>query len=617
MRVLHVVRQFSPSVGGLEDFVLNLATRQRSCGIEAEVLSLDRIFSERGRRLSCKDEIEGIPITRIGYTGSRRYPLAPASLSCLRPYDLVHVHGVDFFCDYLSITQPLHRKPLVLTTHGGFFHTQKSMALKRLYFLTVTRSVLKRFAAVFASSEHDYELFQLILDERLRLIENGVDTRKLANCAAEQFAPAFVAIGRFAEHKGLERLLMLHEALCEHLPGARLELIGNDWDGTLQVVRRRLESMRHADSVRISTGLDDERLRNALGASCVFLSASRYEGFGLALVEAMSAGLIPIVNSIPSFRSILDQARVGLALDYTQDPAQLADKIAGFVRALSARYREARAAAIAASNRYDWKQVERRYAEAYEAVLGVRQRSILGVNIKVMRRSAAIAALDEARAHGGRLNLAFANANNLNIAVRDAEYRASLRRFLVLNDGLGVDIASRVKFGQAFAENLNGTDFLPSYLDATSQPLRLYLLGSTERVVRKATQRFRQLWPQHQVVGCRNGYFEHAHEIDRACFEMRTARADMVLVAMGSPRQEMWIARFGDATGAAVLCGVGAFFDFMSEDIPRAPLWVRRARCEWMYRLLQEPKRLWRRYLIGNPAFLARVLRDRHRIALP
>ena len=617
MRVLHVVRQFSPAVGGLEDFVLNLANRQRRRNIEAEVLTLDRTFTDRSRRLPSQGEVAGIPVRRVGFTGSHRYPLAPASLGHLQAFDLVHVHGVDFFCDYLAVTQPWHRKRLLLTTHGGFFHTHRSMALKRLYFRTVTRSVLRRFAAKFASSEHDQALFGPILGHRLRLLENGVDIGKLADCAARQFSPAFVAIGRFAEHKGLERLLETHDALCEHLPEARLELIGNDWDGTLDVVRRRREMMRHGGSVHISTGLDDARVRAALKASCFFVSASRYEGFGLTLVEAMSAGLIPIVNAIPSFRTILSNAGVGLAIDYAQEPTRLAHSIAGFVASVRAHYAGARAAAIAASQRYDWERVERRYAGAYEAVLGVRQRAILGVNIEVMRRPAVVAALDQARVQQRRLNVAFANANSLNIAARDADYRALLQRFLVLNDGLGVDIASRVKFGRSFAENLNGTDLLPSYLGAAAPPLRIYLLGASEHVVRKTAQRFVERWPQHQVVGWRSGYFAHEQEMQHASLAMRHARADLVLVAMGSPRQEAWIARFGDETGAAVLCGVGALFDFISEEMPRAPLWLRRTRCEWLYRLLQEPRRLWPRYLTGNAAFLARVLRDRRRIALP
>jgi exopolysaccharide biosynthesis WecB/TagA/CpsF family protein len=83
-----------------------------------------------------------------------------------------------------------------------------------------------------------------------------------------------------------------------------------------------------------------------------------------------------------------------------------------------------------------------------------------------------------------------------------------------------------------------------------------------------------------------------------------------LMVAMGNPLQERWIARHLTATGARLGVGVGAFFDFSAGVVPRAPAWMNRAGVEWAYRLAQEPRRMWRRYLIGNPLFLARVLRE-------
>jgi exopolysaccharide biosynthesis WecB/TagA/CpsF family protein len=83
-----------------------------------------------------------------------------------------------------------------------------------------------------------------------------------------------------------------------------------------------------------------------------------------------------------------------------------------------------------------------------------------------------------------------------------------------------------------------------------------------------------------------------------------------VLVGMGNPLQELWIAEHGDKTGARLLFGVGALLDFRAGQVQRAPTWVRNLRCEWIYRLLQEPRRLARRYLVDNFVFLARVLAD-------
>jgi N-acetylglucosaminyldiphosphoundecaprenol N-acetyl-beta-D-mannosaminyltransferase len=86
--------------------------------------------------------------------------------------------------------------------------------------------------------------------------------------------------------------------------------------------------------------------------------------------------------------------------------------------------------------------------------------------------------------------------------------------------------------------------------------------------------------------------------------------ASVLLVAFGAPRQDLWLADLHDRLRPAVRMGVGGLFDFYSGRIPRAPIWLRELGLEWVYRLLQEPGRMWRRYVVGNPLFLARVLRE-------
>src|SRR5262249_2182823 len=180
LHVVHIVRQFYPSVGGLETFVLSLAKHQRLLGANAEVVTLDRLFRLPDVRLPEYDNVEGVPVRRIAYFGSRRYPIARGTLSCIEPFEIVHVHGVDFFCDYLAITQRSHRKCLVLSTHGGFFHTSFAGMLKTGFFHTVTRRSLSRYARVFASSINDEQLFNTVAGSRLIRIDNGVDTEKFS-----------------------------------------------------------------------------------------------------------------------------------------------------------------------------------------------------------------------------------------------------------------------------------------------------------------------------------------------------------------------------------------------------------------------------------------------------
>ena len=237
-------------------------------------------------------------------------------------------------------------------------------------------------------------------------------------------------------------------------------------------------------------------------------------------------------------------------------------------------------------------------------------RQFLGVSVTVCSRVDAVHRLDDAIAQGKVVKVAFANAHFLNIAHRDMQFRTALQDFFVLNDGVGIDIASRIKFGRPFPENLNGTDFTPHYLAQSRHALRIFLLGATAEVAEAAAAVFRRNYPRHTIAGLHHGYLSDDDAL-RVCALIAAVKADVVLVAMGNPLQELWIEKHAAATGAKLLFGVGALFDFTANKVPRAPFWVRSLSCEWAYRLAQEPRRLARRYLIGNPKFLLSILRDR------
>ncbi|MBN8964665.1 MAG: glycosyltransferase, partial [Rhizobiales bacterium] len=156
MQITHVVRQFHPAVGGMENVVWELASAQITKGHSVRVVTLDRLFkSPRRERLPHRETCDGIEIVRIPFFGSTRYPLAFSVLKYVKGADIVHVHGVDFFFDFLAVIWPLHRRRLVVSTHGGYFHTPFASAFKKLYFATVTRLMLSRYAGVASVSVAD------------------------------------------------------------------------------------------------------------------------------------------------------------------------------------------------------------------------------------------------------------------------------------------------------------------------------------------------------------------------------------------------------------------------------------------------------------------------------
>jgi alpha-1,3-mannosyltransferase len=275
-------------------------------------------------------------------------------------------------------------------------------------------------------------------------------------------------------------------------------------------------------------------------------------------------------------------------------------------REIADDYASTRERSIAAASHYTWQNVSRLYQSLYDDVLGARSRTILDVPVFVGTEAEAVEKIDAEYEKQKSTIVAFANANALNVAAVDSGFRDVLKRCLVMNDGIGVDAASRILFGSRFPQNLNGTDFVPNYLKNTRRSHRIFFLGSSSGVAERAASRLIAACGRHQIAGCQNGY-SRANDDAAIVSAIRRSQADIVLVAMGNPAQEMWLAENLEATGCRLGFGVGALFDFLSGDVTRAPSWVRSARLEWGYRLLREPGRLWRRYVLGNPIFLMRV----------
>jgi exopolysaccharide biosynthesis WecB/TagA/CpsF family protein len=204
-----------------------------------------------------------------------------------------------------------------------------------------------------------------------------------------------------------------------------------------------------------------------------------------------------------------------------------------------------------------------------------------------------------------------ANVHTVNLAYKDPSYLEALRRAdLVLNDGKGVMLGARI-LDSSFPSDLNGNFFTPLVLErAAARGWPLFLFGAKPGVAERAAAVLVDEYKGLRVVGTQHGYVpKDSH--DELLETMRASGAGLLLVGMGNPRQERWLARYIGKTGARLGIGVGAFFDFQAGELRRAPEWMQRSGLEWVHRLRTEPQRMWRRYIVGNPAFVARVLRQR------
>lgn len=234
---------------------------------------------------------------------------------------------------------------------------------------------------------------------------------------------------------------------------------------------------------------------------------------------------------------------------------------------------------------------------------------ILGVRVHRLNMGEAVAAIMQMLTAEGHHQVVTLNAAMLYRAVRDEQFRQLVNSAsLVTPDGIGVLLVGRI-LGIPFPAKVSGVD-LADRVCAICANLgaRIFLLGAGPGVVEFAAENLSRRYPGLQIAGVRHGYF-HPHEEPAVVRAIKETGARMLLVGLGSPRQEVWIASNLRESGAAVGIGIGGSFDVYAGLVPLAPEWVRRAGLEWAYRVAREPRR-WR-VIITLPAVVLLAIWER------
>lgn len=238
---------------------------------------------------------------------------------------------------------------------------------------------------------------------------------------------------------------------------------------------------------------------------------------------------------------------------------------------------------------------------------------ILGITIDPLTMKETVDAVEQYVLKKHPLHLMGVNADKINQCHEDEKIKKIVNESGIINaDGTSVVLASKF-LGAPVPERVAGIDLMQNLLELSNKKgYSVYFFGAKEEILQDMLKAFKQRYPDLDVVGYRNGYFSPEDE-EKIQEDIKDKKPDFVFVGITSPKKEYIIQSFMDNGINAVFMGVGGSFDVLSGHIKRAPLWMQKLNLEWLFRVANEPKRLFKRYFVGNVTFIKRVLDEKRK----
>ena len=239
---------------------------------------------------------------------------------------------------------------------------------------------------------------------------------------------------------------------------------------------------------------------------------------------------------------------------------------------------------------------------------------LLGIPLDAISMDQTIQLIDNAIGQGQRINHVVLNAGKVVAMQKDEElYNSVVSCDLINADGQSIVWAARF-LGKEIPERVAGIDLMQNLIKlAAEKKYSCFFFGAKEEVVNKVVDLYTEKYGSEVIAGSRNGYFDKSEE-ESIAHQIADSGADLLFVAMPSPHKENFMFKYREVlSGLSFNMGVGGSFDVVAGHAKRAPVWMQKTGLEWFYRFLQEPGRMWKRYLFGNSKFIGLVLRERFR----
>jgi alpha-1,3-mannosyltransferase len=356
MKVLAITPAFAPQVGGIEQVVQELAIRLCHMGHQVEVAHV-----ATGHARYTVDEVAGLTVHRVPLKGHRLAGWAPALGKLAKGFDLLHVHDPQLMALTANVRLACAQVPAVLSTHGGFRHTQQLSWFKALHERVGLRPMLGHYRMVLASSISDEAYFKGYSD-RVVLCSNGVSTDKFGSVPIEPDRPLdrWIYWGRLSRNKRVDQLIdtvALARALGHPV---NLLICGRDFDGIAEQLHAQVKALHLDELVSFQTYMPDHELLQELRQRGVYATASEHEGFGLSIVEAMAAGLQVLCRDMSPLNSFVQPGQTGRFLSF-DDQGRDTRALQALLQTGADQRRQAREQARQHVQVYSWDGAARRF----------------------------------------------------------------------------------------------------------------------------------------------------------------------------------------------------------------------------------------------------------------
>lgn len=630
LRLLFLIPSFK--TGGAEMQLLSLVR-----GLDKATFDVVVAAFYRGNELDAAFEsITGVTVLYLEKRGSLDLRPVRRLTDYLRRRPVDVLQAINVSARLIGVLcAKMARVPMIVATERTSRPLYASFG-SRIY-LALERFALRTADLVIANSEagRRFVAARGVPDERIRVIYNGVDLDRLASTQRPQEVRAEMGLPESAFVVGMTARIeaskdpALFVAACGRVMSCREDvcalLVG---DGPLLQRTKQLAQQTGFSNRFVFAGRRADVADLFSVMDVVLLTSRKIEGCSNALLEAMALGRAVVATRVGGNVEVIAEEVNGL-LVAPGDAHELAAAIIRLHDDRALRQRLGENGCETVRRRFSQTAMVRAYESLYRSFFErakpvvVRdgraaqstgrpfERShVLGCPVDRMTISQCLDHFETVIAAGRTCHIVVVNAAKVVKARSDRELAEIIAGAdLVGADGVPVVWASRL-LGEPLPARVNGTDLMEAlFALAARKGYRVFLLGARQPVIENAVRRLGVRYPTLRIAGYRHGYFDSLEDERQAVQMINEAQPDILMLGMSTPMKEHWVRRHKELLKVPIIHGVGGSFDIVGGITKRAPKWMQVSGLEWLFRLIQEPRRMWRRYLVTNAVFTGWVLR--------